>query len=116
MAKSGLYPPKKNLESLQGLPARLLAACLLTAGEGLPQGGTLTLHPDLSIEAQGISAGLKEGALNALTGQSLVSQQTVRTIIAFFAAILAQKSGGQITVGSSQANQFQINFISTTAA
>ena len=101
----------QNLESLQGPPARLLLATLLTAAEGLPRGGTLTVNPNLSIIAQGPTALLREDSASALTGKTNLSQQTAGTILAFFASTLANNLGGKLQLDSSGENQFQIQMV-----
>lgn len=101
----------QNLETLQGPPARLLLATLLTAAEGLPRGGTLTVNPNLSITAQGPTAVLREESASALTGKTNLSQQTAGTIVAFFANTLAHNLGGKLQLDTSGENQFQIQMV-----
>jgi len=96
-ALKNYWPDKKihvtwqssKLDNLQGQPARLLLAVLLTAADGLPKGGTLTVETPSRIFAEGPTAYLQEEKRQALTGQTLISQQTVHTVIAFFAHTLA---------------------------
>lgn len=100
-----------NLEDLQGPPARLLLAAILTAADGLPRGGTLTIHPQLRVIAEGPTARLREEATQALIGQTPLPQQSASTIIPFFAHTLAQNLGGKFQVHTENENQFQIHMI-----
>jgi hypothetical protein len=101
----------QELEKLQGPPARLLLATLLTAADGLPRGGTLTVEPNLSITAEGPNAILREDSGLALTGKSNLSQQTASTIVAFFAQTLAQNLGSKLEMKAVSENKFQIQMI-----
>ena len=100
-----------NLENLQGPPARLLLATVLTAADGLPHGGTLTVEPNFSITAIGPTAHLREESAHALTGKSTLSQQTAGTIVAFFANTLAHSLGGKLQIQTGAENQFQIQMV-----
>lgn len=97
-----------DLEKIQGSPARLLLAMILTAADGLSRGGTLTVDRDLRITAQGATAHLREASVQALTGQTSLSQQTSGTIVAFFACTLAHRLGSKLQVQTIDENQFQI--------
>jgi len=100
-----------DLENLQGPPARLLLAAILTAADGLPRGGTLTIHPQLTISADGPTARLREEAAQALTGQTSLSQQSANTIVPFFAHTLAQNLGGKLQIHTENENQFHIRMV-----
>ena len=100
-----------DLENLQGPPARLLLATILTGADGLPRGGTLTVHPQLSVTAEGPTARLREEAVQALTGQTPLSQQSASTIVPFFAQTLAKNLGGKLQIHTENENQFQIQMI-----
>ena len=100
-----------NLESLQGPPARLLLATILTAADGLPRGGALTVHPRLNVTAEGPTARLREEAAQALTGQTPLSQQSANTIVPFFAHALAKNLGGKLQILTESDNQFQIQMV-----
>lgn len=100
-----------ELEKLQGPPARLLLATLLTAVDGLPRGGSLTVDPNLSITAEGPNAILREDSALALTGKSNLYQQTASTIVAFFAHTLAQSLGGKLQLKTGAENTFQIQMV-----
>lgn len=101
----------QQLDSIQGPPARLLLATILTATDGLPRGGTLTVEPNLSITAEGPTAILREESVSALTGKSDLSQQTVGTIVPFFAYSLAQNLGGYLQIKTLAENRFQIQML-----
>jgi histidine phosphotransferase ChpT len=98
----------KGLERLQGSPARLLLAMLLTAAEGLPRGGTLTVHPNLKITAKGLCANLQEEQVQALTGKANLPQATPRAIIACFAGILAKNLGLTLQVEQKNEGEFDV--------
>lgn len=100
-----------DLDNLQGPPARLLLATLLTAADGLPRGGTLTVDNNLNLSAEGPTARLREEAAQALTGKSPLSRQTASTIVAFFASTLAQSLGSSFEIQTSDENQFQIHLV-----
>jgi histidine phosphotransferase ChpT len=100
-----------QLEDIQGPPARLLLATLLTAADGLPRGGNLTVEPNLSITAEGPTANLREESAKAITGNSTLSQQTVGTIVPFFAYSLAQNLGGKLQIKTMAENKFQIQMV-----
>jgi len=100
-----------QLENIQGPPARLLLATLLTAADSLPRGGTLTIDPNLSITAKGPTALLWEETVKALTGSSALSQQTVGTIVAFFAHTLAHSLGKKLTLQTINESQFQVDIV-----
>lgn len=99
-------------EKIKGTPARLLLAVLLTAAEGLCHGGTLILHKNLNITAQGRAARLRDDNHVALTGQSALADQTVRTVVPFFAYLLAQGLGGKMVVEYEREDQFTVRFLS----
>ena len=98
----------ENPEKIQGSPARLLLAMILTAADGLSRGGTLTIYRDLRITAEGATAHLREASVQALTGQTSLSQQTSGTIVAFFACALAHHLGSKLQVQKIDENRFQI--------
>ena len=100
-----------DLENLQGPPARLLLAAILTAADGLPRGGALTIHPQLTVTADGPTARLREEATQALTGQTSLSQQSASTIVPFFAYTLAQNLGGKLQIRTENENQFHIQMV-----
>lgn len=100
-----------DLENLQGPPARLLLATILAAADGLPRGGTLTIHPQLTVTAEGPTARLREEAVKALTGQTPLSQQSAHTIVPFFAYTLAKNLGGKLQIHKENENQFQIQMV-----
>jgi histidine phosphotransferase ChpT len=100
-----------DLENLQGPPARLLLATILTAADGLPRGGALTVLPQLTVTAEGPTARLREEAAQALTGQTSLSQQSANTIVPFFAHILAKNLGGKLRIHAESENQFQIRIV-----
>lgn len=100
-----------DLESLQGHPARLLLATILTAADGLPRGGTLTVHPQLNVRAEGPTARLREEAVQALTGQTPLSQQSANTIVPFFAHTLAKNLGSKLQIHTESDTQFQIQMV-----
>lgn len=100
-----------DLENLQGPSARLLLATILTAADGLPRGGTLTVCPQLSVTAEGSTARLREEAIQALTGQTSLSQQSASTVVPFFAHTLAKNLGGKLQIHAQSENQFQIQMI-----
>jgi histidine phosphotransferase ChpT len=100
-----------NLETIQGPPARLLLATILTAADGLPRGGTLTVEPNLSITADGPTALLREETTSALTGKTSLSQQTASTVVAYFASTLAQLLGGKLQIKTLAENKFQIQLV-----
>ena len=101
----------QNLETLQGPPARLVLAAIVTAADGLPRGGTLTVHANLSITAEGPTALLREEAALALTGKTSLDHQTAGTIVAYFASTLAKNMGGTLQIAIPADNQFQIQMI-----
>lgn len=98
----------QDLENLQGPPARLLLATVLTAADGLPRGGTIIVNPNFSISAQGPTAHLRDEVTQTITGISPLSQQTAGTIVAYFANTLAQSLGGKLQIQTVDENQFQI--------
>ncbi|MCE3231554.1 MAG: hypothetical protein K0R76_255 [Alphaproteobacteria bacterium] len=115
-ALRGYWPDHKvsivwpeDLEKLQGPSARLLLATILTAADGLPRGGTLTVDTNHNVTAQGPMARLREESAQALTGESPLSQQSARTIIAFLAHALAHSSGRKLQVQILEENGFQID-------
>lgn len=122
-ALKGYWPDNKitiswkieNLEALRGPSARLILAILLTAADGLPRGGVLTVHPTvhpgLMVIAQGPTAVLREDVAHAVTGQTSVSQQTAATIVGFFAHALAEGLGSAIHLQTVDNSQFQIDFV-----
>lgn len=97
-----------SVEKLKGASARLVLATLLTASEGLFRGGTLTLDTDFRIAAEGPMARLREDAVQALTGQTSLSQQTAATIIPFFAHALARSLSVRLHIQTISETQFQI--------
>jgi hypothetical protein len=101
----------QNLEDLQGPSARLILAALLTAADGLPRGGTLTVNPNLQIVAEGPTARLRDDAMHALTGHTSLKQQSAGTIVPYFANTLAQNLGGNIRFEVVGENQFQIELV-----
>ena len=100
-----------DLENLQGPPARLLLATILTAADGLPRGGTLTIQPQLNVTAEGPTARLREEAAQALTGQTSLSQQSAGTIVPFFAHTLAKNLGGKLQIHIKNDHQFEIQMV-----
>jgi len=100
-----------KLESLQGPPARLLLATIVTAADGLPRGGAITIHPQLNVTAEGPTAVLREEAAQALTGKTLLSQQSANTIVPFFAHTLAKNLGGKLQIHTESEKQFQIQMV-----
>lgn len=100
-----------DLENLQGPPARLLLATILTAADGLPRGGTLTIQPQLNITVEGPTARLREEAAQALTGQTSLSQQSASTIVPFFAHTLANNLGGKFHIHVENDHQFEIQMV-----
>ena len=101
----------QNLENLQGPPARLVLAAIITAADGLPRGGSLTVNANLSITAEGPTALLREDAALALTGKTSLAHQTAGTIVAYFASTLAKNMGGTLQIAIIADNQFQIQMI-----
>lgn len=101
----------KDWENLKGPPIRLILGAILTASSGLPRGGTLTIHPNFSITAQGPGAHLREDISLALLGQSGLPQQCANTIVAFFASVVAQNLGGKFRVETLSPDQFQIQMV-----
>lgn len=100
-----------GLETLEGPPARLLLAVILTAADGLPRGGTLTIQPQLTVTADGPTARLRDEAVQALTGQTSLPQQSANTIVPFFAHTLAQNLGGKLQIHTENENQFHIRMV-----
>jgi histidine phosphotransferase ChpT len=100
-----------DLENLQGPPARLLLATILTAADGLPRGGTLTIQPQLNVTAEGPTARLREEATQSLTGQTSLSQQSASTIVPFFAYTLAKNLGGKLQIHTENDHQFELQMV-----
>jgi histidine phosphotransferase ChpT len=97
-----------QLENIQGHSARLLLASILTAAEGLPRGGSLTIEPNLGVTAEGPTAVLREEVTSTLSGKTNLSQQTVGTIVPFFAYTLAQNLNSKLQIQILAENKFQI--------
>ncbi len=102
-----------GLEKIQGAPARLLLAMILTASDGLPQGGTITIDRNLCIIAEGTMAHLREMTAQAFTGETPLTQQTSGTIVAFFACALATRLGSKLHVQTIDENRFQFIALDT---
>lgn len=99
----------EDLEKIQGPPARLLLATLLTAADGLARGGTLTIGSHFTITAEGPTAQLREEITRSLTGQMPLSRQTAGTIIAFLAYALAHSLGCKLHIQAINEKQFQVH-------
>lgn len=97
--------------SLEGPPARLLLAMILTAAEGLIRGGTLTIHTPSHLTAEGPSASLREDVAKALTGQTDIDQQSASTIIPYFTHTLAKSVGKTLEIHQSSETEFHMNQI-----
>jgi histidine phosphotransferase ChpT len=100
-----------NVESLKGSPARLILAVLLIAAEAIYNGGTLTVHENFDITAEGFPAKLRPESKSVFKGEFCVEDITVKTIVAYFAFLLSQELGGEIDVNTEFDNQLCIRFI-----
>ena len=80
---------------------KLACAMLALAGEGLPRGGQLALEvaeKGLVVDAMGVGAGLSPASRSALTLGATVADLTARTILAYFAGLLASREGRRLVV------------------
>jgi len=98
----------EDMERIQGTSAQLLLAMVLTAADGLPRGGTLTIDTNFHITAKGVVARLREEFAQALTGQKNLSQQTATTVIAFFAHVLANSLNMRFHIQAMDESHFEI--------
>lgn len=98
----------------EGAAARLLLALILTASDTLFRGGTLTVSPHFKVTAktENGSPMLHEEILNLFEGEPSLSQQTPKSIIAYFATILAKQMGGRITINKSEPSILQLQVVS----
>jgi histidine phosphotransferase ChpT len=84
------------------LPEQKLACAMATvAAEGLPRGGKLVLSaskPGPQIDASGTGKGPSAEAQAALTLAAPVPDLTSRTVVAYFAGLLADRLGWRLVV------------------
>ena len=80
---------------------KLACAMLALAAEGLPRGGRLALEAGgtgPAVEAAGPGAGLSPNLRAALTLATAVADLTTRSVLAYFAGLLASAQGSRLTV------------------
>lgn len=97
-----------DLAKLQGPLARLMLATILTAADGLPRGGILTVM-DFCVMVQGAVAHLRNESAQALVGQTPLFEQTSGTVVAFFAHTLAHSLGKKLYIQTIDETRFQID-------
>lgn len=99
--------------SSEGTSARLLLALCLTASDTLVKGGTLTVSPQFKILASTESSSLviRDEVISLFNGEAILSQQSPRTIVPYFAIILANKIGGRITIDTPSPSQLTLQVL-----
>jgi len=92
--------------------AKLLLNMIALAAEALPKGGALsvavrpgTAGLDVSVAATGPGAKLREETQPALHPDVSVGELTPRTVQGYFTRILADRSGGTLTVDTAQSER-----------
>lgn len=85
-----------------GNPARLLLALILTASETLIRGGTVLVSPNFKITATSQSTPLmiRDDLVDLFNKRTPLTQQSPRTIIPYFAIVLAEQLGGKLQLST----------------